>query len=874
MSCNCHSIPCCCRVAGSYPTTTTTICPDYTPCDVTATSDCVVHDGIELNNCFGISAGDTLTQIIDVIIARYPQCTTTTTSTTTTTTLPPGISTTTTTSTTSTTTTSSTTTTTTVRPPVGLLKITNNSSKPLTYLTITGGYTLTAGTIPLAAESIAYGTHGKTYSVRGGTINAGTLTLQFSGAGSISLYVNGNLIDCVNTQQTTTQVSFSELIIEQIDDIEIVISNFLCDGSTPPTTTTTTTTTTAYPGPTGLFRVQNTTTSGTLSYIDVSGGFTRTSGSNIPLSAGQTLTGTHGQVSLNGLITIYTNRAGSLNLYKNNILIYSVNVPDGSHTTQIASPEQILSGNDLVIVYKDQLRSETVNVKTFGALGNNAADDTTAISNAVKYVNYSGIPNLYFPTGTYIVTNGFNLLDNITVYGDGHSSLLKLNKQTYYTDLALQGAMFMSRVSYGNGNNNDGVVNNGVVTYPFPYGPNSSKTTLNITIKDLAIDIQKDPANYDGGYLVPNSGGQYRPPMPRAIIFYNPVGCTIENVKISNPWDGGILFATTIDGTESKNNTIKNCTILMQEWYQLNQDGSQNYQSIQQRSMIGIELRSHCNFSTNNGSACYDRDGAVPPNRCNCASKITRNLTDGSYTPSRMFNNIITNCTISNGSHCISFANARNNIISNNTITNGSHRGVILSSRSDDNTITNNTITLCGSTGVLLSYNSSRNTVSYNRISDVRAGEGQGIGANVIANDNIIEYNTITNSPQAGIRLSHGPTGNIIRNNIITGSNKNDTEQMGVRILANWSKYYYVDTLRYQDQLRADNNICIDNRISNVNVGVYMGDEKGFTGRLSGNVVDNTYINVVEDEKLNVSSYKGSTTSYEGTNNTVGYPCN
>lgn len=883
MSCNCHSIPCCCRVGGNYPTTTTTLSPDYTPCDVTATSDCVVHDGIELNNCFGISAGNTLTEIIDIIIAQYPQCTTTTTSTTTTTTLPPGISTTTTTSTTSTTTTSSTTTTTTVRPPVGLLKITNNSSKPLTYLTITGGYTLTAGRIPLAAENVAYGVHGRTYTVRDGFINSGTLTLQFSGAGSISLYVNGNLIDCVNTQQTTTQVSFSELVIEQIDDIEIVISNFLCNGSTPPTTTTTTTTTTAYPGPTGLFRVQNTTTSGTLSYIDVSGGFTRTSGSNIPLSAGQTLTGTHGQVSLNGLITIYTNRAGSLNLYKNNILKYSVNVPDGSYTTQIASPELILNTDDLVIIYKDQLRSETVSVRTFGALGNNVADDTTAITNAIKYVGYSGIPNVYFPTGTYIVTTGFNLPDNITVYGDGESSLIKLNKQTYYADYATQGAMFMGRPSYGNGDINDATRQpDGTFIYIPGRGPYSSKTTLNITIRDLAIDLQKDPTNFTNGYLVPSSGGTYRTPMELGIRFFNAVNCLIENVKISNPWIGGIQLKTTIDGIESKNNIIRNCTVLMQDWYCTNPStGEVDYKyplpnscSPNAKSMPGIELYSYHNYSTNNGAACYDRDGAAPPNRCNCASKITRNLTDGSYIPSRMYNNTITGCTVQNGSHSIMLLNVANNTITNNTIINGSNRGIAMYARSNNNILSYNNISLCGSAGILMGYGCFENKVLHNTVTGVRGGEGEGIAANVLAADNVIEYNTITGAPEAGIRVVHGPTGNIVRYNTITGSNKDDIKQKGIEVLSNWLKNYCLDSLSYGDGLRADNNTITGNTISNVNVGVYMGDEKGFTGRLSGNIVDNTYINVVEDERLNVSFY----TRPDGTTSTeryyVGSPCN
>jgi len=506
--------------------------------------------------------------------------------------------------------------------------------------------------------------------------------------------------------------------------------------------------------------------------------------------------------------------------------------------------------------------SARLSVLDFGAVGDGENDDTQAIKDTIEAAIDLNILNVYFPAGTYIVTTGFNLPDNITISGDGESSLLKLNKQTYLTDFATQGAMFMGRPSYGNGDINDGF-----------YGPNSSKTTLGITIRDLAIDIQKDQTNFNGGYPVPPiPAGGYRAPMVLGIRFYNPVNCLVDNVKIIQPWGGGIQFKTTIDGTESKNNIIRNSTIIMQEWY-YTPGGIIDYDvplphpvEPNAGSLIGIELTSYCNYTTNNGAGCYDRAGSPsPPYVCDDPAKIQRNLVDGSYTPSRTYNNTITNCTILNGSHCISLSNASNNTITNNTIVNGSNRGIITSSRSDNNIFSNNNISLCGSTGVLLGYNANGNTVSYNTISTMRCCEGQGIGANILATNNIIEYNTVTGAPQAGIRVTHGPSGNIIRHNTIIGTDNSDINQMGVSLLANWLKYYCLDAARYGDQLMATNNTIYSNGISNVNVGVYMGDEKNFGGRLSGNIVTaNIYTDVATNENLNVTSYKGSTTTYEG----------
>ena len=88
MACGCnnsyYSLPCCCpqAPAGTTTTTTTTLCPDAIPCEEAYKSDCIIYNGPDLA-CYGIRTGDSVTDIINIIIAQLDPCTTTTTSTTT-----------------------------------------------------------------------------------------------------------------------------------------------------------------------------------------------------------------------------------------------------------------------------------------------------------------------------------------------------------------------------------------------------------------------------------------------------------------------------------------------------------------------------------------------------------------------------------------------------------------------------------------------------------------------------------------------------------------------------------------------------------------------------------------------------------------------
>jgi hypothetical protein len=68
---------------------------------------------------------------------------------------------------------------------------------------------------------------------------------------------------------------------------------------------------------------------------------------------------------------------------------------------------------------QDKLR-ETVSVKDFGAVGDGATDDTTAIQatiNAVNALTMNGA--VYIPSGTYKISTSLNVPYGVSIYGDG-----------------------------------------------------------------------------------------------------------------------------------------------------------------------------------------------------------------------------------------------------------------------------------------------------------------------------------------------------------------------------------------------------------------------------------------------------------------------
>jgi polygalacturonase len=63
-----------------------------------------------------------------------------------------------------------------------------------------------------------------------------------------------------------------------------------------------------------------------------------------------------------------------------------------------------------------------VNVKDYGALGDNSTDDSTAINAAITAANTAGGGTVYFPEGTYICDASIVLQSNVYLVGAGRGA--------------------------------------------------------------------------------------------------------------------------------------------------------------------------------------------------------------------------------------------------------------------------------------------------------------------------------------------------------------------------------------------------------------------------------------------------------------------
>ena len=77
-SCGCYQSICpqCTPTHRTTTTTTTTINPDCELCDQFYDCECIIYNGPNVE-CYGLTKGDNLCEILETIIQNLPQCKTT-----------------------------------------------------------------------------------------------------------------------------------------------------------------------------------------------------------------------------------------------------------------------------------------------------------------------------------------------------------------------------------------------------------------------------------------------------------------------------------------------------------------------------------------------------------------------------------------------------------------------------------------------------------------------------------------------------------------------------------------------------------------------------------------------------------------------------
>lgn len=109
---------------------------------------------------------------------------------------------------------------------------------------------------------------------------------------------------------------------------------------------------------------------------------------------------------------------------------FTTAIPVSGTSTNASVVSYTPAGANAVVTNVQAKLRERISVKDFGAVGNDVADDTTSIQNAIDYANSIG-GDIYFPAGTYRISNTL-LIDNsgdlsdrykASVYGDGSASV-------------------------------------------------------------------------------------------------------------------------------------------------------------------------------------------------------------------------------------------------------------------------------------------------------------------------------------------------------------------------------------------------------------------------------------------------------------------
>lgn len=155
----------------------------------------------------------------------------------------------------------------------------------------------------------------------------------------------------------------------------------------------------------------------------------------------------------------------------------------------------------------------SANVLDFGAVGDGVTDDTAAIQAALD----SGAKEVYFPSGTYIVSDTIYVYGNTTVSGNGTSTVLKTSATrptgSRWTDI-------------------DGGVTDSSDFVPMIV---LAASDINLQNFDVICDNSTAGTRWDAGVYSP------------CVLYIN-----ITNVNIQGGWEEAALY---IDGTWSDRNT-------------------------------------------------------------------------------------------------------------------------------------------------------------------------------------------------------------------------------------------------------------------------------------------------------------------------------
>ncbi|WP_158289363.1 glycosyl hydrolase family 28-related protein [Paenibacillus flagellatus] len=426
-------------------------------------------------------------------------------------------------------------------------------------------------------------------------------------------------------------------------------------------------------------------------------------------------------------------------------LAYLVTDP-GQEGHFIVDPEDTTSSDNTGTVLvaasgarlKRLLEAPFMNVKWFGAKGDDTTVDMTAIQLAINAASAMGGGTVFVPKGTYIVAPSGStrilLRDNVHVLGEGTGSVIK--------------------------------VKDNAGDYGMIFGAASSATPLrNVRISNLRVD-QNPQNNLSCNINLSRTDSYY---WQFVIALYNYDHIVVDNVTF-DPTCG--VNTITMNNESAQNATITNCRFNF-----VKANGDPEYDN----SAIYLNGRNHtvsnCLFYAAPGQKAR---GAIETH--GGQSVVTNNVSDGYYTGVNIQANskdihgdiTVNSNTFSNANQGIQLwpykhYALRNVTVSGNTIhlANTVHQrytttgissagGTTETGAFENITITGNTITFQEEPA----YRSSMNEAAY----------GIGLVKDIDMTNVLIAGNLIKNAPVSGIRLGSNSKVGTIRNVQITGN--------------------------------------------------------------------------------------------------------
>src|SRR5437016_9454706 len=96
--------------------------------------------------------------------------------------------------------------------------------------------------------------------------------------------------------------------------------------------------------------------------------------------------------------------------------------PHFDEVKSFATRASTVSSNVFTEIFKRAIGLPQFNVKSYGAKGDGATDDSTAIQDAINAANTAGGGVVFSPAGTYQINTSLNLKTKVIMMGSGYAS--------------------------------------------------------------------------------------------------------------------------------------------------------------------------------------------------------------------------------------------------------------------------------------------------------------------------------------------------------------------------------------------------------------------------------------------------------------------